>query len=300
MTAGKISLVSMTGYGSVERSNGRVALQVELRAVNGRGLDLQLRLPQEFFALELPIRNLLKDFFQRGRIELSVRRTALSKAPDGPGNSRLKENVLLGYIADIERFFTAQQLTFPGRATLAIELLRRGELFEVQESLPVEVDEEELLLDAVRAAADRLQESRKIEGTSLSVAVDQHLQMLRCDTQSLRGECQSFEADVPTRVKLRMERYQLENLDKSRLEQEVAFILERGDVSEELQRLESHLERLTAKSSIGGKELDFFCQEIGRELNTLGAKSSSSEVKHRLIAMKSELEKIREQAQNAE
>ena len=290
---------SMTGYGEASGENARRGITVSVRAVNHRFLDLQLRIGDELRASEAALRDAIGREVTRGRVEarVEVRPVAERKAA---------VQVNMGVVR--EAHAAVHQLAEAGlveRGLSAGDLLRLPEAFRVELADEEWTEEdEELLLAVVREAVAQLVASREKEGASLIVILEEKLRALddvvaRLDV--LRGPIRE---EIAAALRRRLaELLAGQPVDEARLAQEVALLVDRSDVSEEIDRLRSHVEHFRAvcrESGAAGKRLDFLTQEIFRELNTLGAKCRNAEMTRAVLDAKVLCEQIREQVQNVE
>jgi uncharacterized protein (TIGR00255 family) len=290
---------SMTGYGEASGENPRHGITVSLRAVNHRFLDLQLRIGEELRGSEAALRDTIGREISRGRVEARVEMRSVAER-------RATVQVNMGVIR--EAHVAVHQLVDAGlidRGLSAGDLMRLPEAFRVElgneEWMP---EDEELLLGVARGAVTQLVASREKEGGSLVAAMEEKLRgveeaVQRLDT--LRGPVRE---EMAATLKRRLaELLGSQPLDEARVAQEVALLVDRGDVSEEIDRLRSHVEHFRAvmrEKAAGGKRLDFLTQEVFRELNTLGAKCRNAEMTRAVLDAKVLCEQIREQVQNVE
>ena len=291
---------SMTGFGRGTVSGDDFKITVEIKTVNNRYLDIHLRLNQELSSLEMNIRKLISSRLSRGRVDLSIgfERSATTAY-------EVNRPLVAGYISvlrDIQKEFTLagdvdiNSLTrLPGALTTARD--------DLDEKSKAGIER------AVGEALDDLERMRESEGAALA--------------EEMRGRVAKIEAEVPVienaaagladayRQRLQKRIGELVNrgggpaieLDAGRLAQEVAYLADRSDISEELVRLRSHLDQFLATiNSRGevGKRLDFLLQELNREANTVLSKSTEVSIKDAGLAIKAEVEKLREQVQNVE
>ncbi|MGF1465756.1 MAG: YicC/YloC family endoribonuclease [Sandaracinaceae bacterium] len=291
----------MTGHGvgHAEVDGGRVT--VELRAVNHRSLDLRLRLPADWSAHHGALEEALRPRLLRGRVEGQARLAGASGAPDPV--PRLDETKARAVLAQLRALRDAE---CPG------EPLPLGLLATVPDLFvpPSRLDEgvlRDALLRAAELACEQLWAMRLREGEALRADLEGHI-------ASLTADLARVEARIPETVEAHRRRLHdrvaelvasapASALDPGRLELEVALLAERTDVAEEVSRLHSHLAQLEALLSPGpeaevGKRIDFLLQEVSREVNTLGAKGADAELAQRVIAMKTAVSRMREQAQN--
>jgi uncharacterized protein (TIGR00255 family) len=290
---------SMTGYGEASGENARHGITVSLRAVNHRFLDLQLRIGEELRGSEAALRDAIGKEVARGRVEARVELRPIAER---------KATVQVNMSVIREAHVAVHQLVENGlieRGLSAGDLMRLPEAFRVE--LGVEEwspEDEELLLRVTREAVAQLVASRGKEGASLGVIMEEKLRgvddaVARLD--ALRGPVRE---EMAASFKRRLaELLGGQPLDETRVAQEVALLVDRGDVSEEIDRLRSHVEHFRAvmrESTAAGKRLDFLTQEVFRELNTLGAKCRNAEMTRAVLDAKVLCEQIREQVQNVE
>lgn len=288
---------SMTGFGRGEASNGLVTVVVEIKTVNNRFRDLQIRVPREYYVLEPRFVNLLRDGVQRGRVEANVRRSSVEGATRIVADVQLAEQYRRA-ILDVARRLQRD----PAEVPLTVILSQPGVL-TATENEPDALAEWDLCEVATTAALEDLQAMRAVEGTALCHDLRRHLH----DLMRLRAEVADVIDGVTERLRARLSerihRLLGERLDANRLAQEAAILAEKADISEELARLGSHCEQfdqaLGADEPVGRK-LDFLLQEMNREINTIGSKSADHPISTRVVEMKSVLERLREQAANVE
>jgi uncharacterized protein (TIGR00255 family) len=290
---------SMTGYGEASAENARHGITVSLRAVNHRFLDLQLRIGEELRGSEAALRDVIGKEVSRGRVEARVEMRSVAER-------KASVQVNMGVIR--EAHVAVHQLVDAGlidRGLSAGDLMRLPEAFRVDlETEEWTPEDEELLLQAARGAVTQLVASREREGASLVAIMDEKLvgvegAVARLDT--LRGPVRE---EMAAALKRRLaEMLAGQALDEGRLAQEVALLVDRCDVSEEIDRLRSHVEHFRSvmrEGAAAGKRLDFLTQEVFRELNTLGAKCRNAEMTRAVLDAKVTCEQIREQVQNVE
>lgn len=290
----------MTGYGRGEASNGDVTVVVELKSVNNRFRDLQLRVPREYVALEPRITNLLKDPFQRGRIDAYVRRTV--HAP----STRVVADVGLAneYARAIGELAT-EVVGFDGRdVPFTFILQQEGVLTLTTDHDDVDaVSEWSVLETALRAATADLLAMRGQEGAALHA----DLKGFVAETRALLAEIDAVATGVNDRVRQRLEariqRMVGDHLEPQRIAQEVALLADKADVSEETTRMRSHCDQFEEALDADeptGRRLDFLLQEMNREVNTIGSKAAEHPISERVVDLKTTLERMREQAANVE
>ncbi|MBN1335004.1 MAG: YicC family protein [Deltaproteobacteria bacterium] len=288
---------SMTAYGRGEASNGIVNLVVELRSVNHRFRDIALRVPREYGPLEPRIVACLRDAFERGRIECSVRRTGREGPQTVTPNLRLAE----AYQVAMQQVARRVQQD-PGLIPLDVLVAQPGVLEASDEDLDPG-REWDLLEPALLAAMAHLRDMRATEGEALARDLGTHLDAFVQLLGVLKADRTRVTGLLKTRLEERLRRLLEERVDPARLAQEAAILAEKADVSEEIARLASHVDQFRAlfHASEGvGRKMDFLLQEMGRETNTVGSKVPDASAARLVVEMKALLEKMREQAANVE
>ena len=291
---------SMTGYGTSSNQRDQTAVCVEIRTGNHRFLDPHLRLPREYAYLEPDISQLLRIALARGRVDLYVSVQARPEAGmlldfDAARNyvdagSRLRDELKLGDSLDLRTL-----LGLPG-------VLQSREAAHL--ACPPDSAAAQLLLECVRQAVQRVVQMREQEGLALAAEMRQYLQGLREKLEVIRRLAPRVVEEYRQRLAEKLAQLLPDSsVDPQRLAQEVALLAEKSDIAEEVARLESHLDQcaglITSTASVG-KELDFLMQEMHREVNTILSKSGAIDITRLAIAMKGEVEKLREQVQNVE
>lgn len=291
---------SMTGYGVAERDLPLGKVAVEVRSLNHKYLDISLRFPRGFFILEPKVRDLVKKGVSRGRVDLTMRvDPSVSTVP----RYRLEADTSLAeeYIRLLE--VIKEKFGLKGEVTVDhIAGVREiVPFFEVKEDTELYWEE---IASVTKQALRALDESRRKEGEALEADLRKRLEEVRKLMEEIKGRTplvvDAYRERLRERVRALLEG---SDFDERRFHQEVAYFAERSDVSEEVIRMESHMRQFESKlkeEGPAGRGLDFIIQEMNREANTIGAKATDAEIAHKVIELKSELEKMREQAQNIE
>ena len=280
---------------------GDARVTVELRTLNHRWAELRLRLPQALAPEEGEIRRRVLERIKRGRVELSVN----VEARDGQAGRSCLD------LARVEEVVAAAQALreryrIEGALDLRTVLAVPGALKAGPPELPWSEPERRALADALGAALDALDRARREEGEHLRVELASRLAAMARITAEVRACAAGLPALLRDRLIERLAAVKDDvTLDPGRVAQEAALLAERADVTEELVRLDGHLDRARAlvehpDGEPLGKRLDFLLQEIQREVNTLGAKAPDLELSRLALALKGEIEKLREQVQNVE
>jgi len=271
---------------------------VEVRSVNHRSIDLNIRGPRELGAVDPRIRGAIRERISRGRVEVFIN-----------VRHRSPERVRLLVDRDLARRYRdsaialAEELDLPTEITVEFIMRLPDVTYEQEEELNIERFWKEFspLLDG---ALDQVTAMRWKEGVSLGKDVRARLKKLETAARGVGRRRKTATRAYAELLQSRLDELAKDlALDPARMAQEVALLVERSDISEELVRVESHLGQFRAElSSDGsvGRQLDFLCQELIREVNTMGSKSTDMEITRRVLEMKGEIEKIREQVQNIE
>lgn len=290
---------SMTGFGKKSIANEEYQVAVEIKAVNHRFLDIQLKLPREYNHLEMEIRRILKGYFSRGRLECFVTvQTLGEKKRELQVNWDLMDSL-------VEQLTEASEKRYHSKLDLSpilSGLIKQESFFEVVEN-DDETTCEALLLETIEAASVELLMSRESEGSGIKVVLDEYLLDFEGYLKQVKACALVSEPLYRERLEGKVLELLGDTLDESRLLTEVVLLLERGDINEELDRLVIHSNKMRELLGVTrgvGRELDFVIQEMNREVNTIGSKSTQIEIKESVVQMKTILEKIREQIQNIE
>ncbi|MFZ6016307.1 MAG: YicC/YloC family endoribonuclease [Nitrospirota bacterium] len=276
----------MTGFGSAEKNGFRV----EIRSLNHRFIDIAIKLPPYLNYHDIPLRNILKERFRRGRFDVSVLTT-------GHEPTQLSINKELA-----RRIYTAfqdlqKELSIPGQ--IDIDTLANYRELIIEEELEYDVD---ALYTAFTEAISKLEAMRMQEGEMLSKELRNSAGSLNVLNNKIKSLCPNmltcYREKLSERLKAILGGMEPDNV---RIMQEAAIMAERLDISEEVSRIENHLKQfieILNGGNIIGRRLDFLLQEINREVNTMASKSSDYNISSLTVEMKIEIEKMREQVQN--
>ena len=290
---------SMTGFGRGSATGENFSVSVDLKTVNNRFLDVHLRLGSELSAIEPLIKRRITERLSRGRVDanLTFERT-------GEVSYELNRPLIAGFISAMRAM--QQEFNIEGNPDINILARLPGAMQPVRDS----IDEEMIrgIERAVEEALDELERMREREGQSLVaemlarlVEIERHIPVIEA---AAGGLVEAYRARLQKRIgELLARDSQAIELDQGRLAQELAYLADRSDISEELTRLRSHLSQFREAIVSGGevgKRLDFLLQELNREANTVLSKSTDLSIKESALAIKAEVEKLREQVQNVE
>ena len=293
---------SMTGYGSGSAAfpGGRVT--VEIRTVNHRFLELKMPLPREFLAYEQMFRELIESHLTRGKVDMFL-------ATTGKPPRRYTINVNLelarAYRGALTRLH--RELGMSGDGDLSF-LTAHPELFQVQEQSQATEAQAEAIKKALTQTLAALDRQRLREGRFLQRELRTRIALLDKVRRRVKDRSGIVYEKTRTRLKDRVTALlqglpQGIEIDQTRLLQEVATLAQRGDITEELVRLQGHIEalgELLRATDPVGKRFDFLLQEVQREVNTIGSKADDADIRHLVVSAKEEVEKLREQVQNVE
>ena len=289
-------MISMTGYGYQEIETEEINCSVEIKSYNNRYLDFNLAVPPFLSPLEPRIKKLLSKEISRGRIEISIRIKELEENIA----VHIDEQALAAYIQTLHRCLSVANIEGP--VTLDHILKLDGVLKTVKnrniEAMWTRI--EPVFSDAL----SQFIESRIKEGKATRADIVAHLNILTDGEKYIRSFADEIEKRLTEDIKAKFEQVTgISANDEQRIFSEIAVLLVKYSINEELQRLESHLKAFTqilTENGPIGKKLDFLCQEINREINTIGSKSMIVEVNQKVVLLKDALENIREQLRNVE
>jgi uncharacterized protein (TIGR00255 family) len=291
---------SMTGFGRGNVTGEACNVSVEIKTVNNRFLDIHLRMSQELAPLEMNIRKLISARLSRGRVDLSIN---LDRT--GEATYEINRTLIAGYVKALRDI----QSEFNLAGDVDINTLTRlpGALGQARGGIDDATADG--IVRAIKDALDDLEKMRAIEGASLAGEMHMRLSKIEAELPVIEDGAAHILDTYRQRVNKRITELlargdnQMVEVDAGRLAQEVAYLADRSDITEELTRLRSHLDQFRVTISSGGevgKRLDFLLQELNREANTVLSKSTEIAIKDAGLAMKAEIEKLREQVQNVE
>ncbi len=282
-------LHSMTGYGSTTLEINKFKFDIELKTLNSRYLDNNISLPNFLSSIEIEVSNILKKRLLRGKIELRVK----SRSSDG-NSVKFNQDVIKKYIKDLKN----------------ISEFDESNLLKSVINLPNSIDKPEIIITksnlnnfykAIDTVINNVISFRLKEGLNTEKDIKISIKEISNMSDKIIGLSSDHKKFIKDQLEKKSQQYNI-SIDKSRYEQEVFYYLEKIDINEELVRLNSHLKYfndiLKDKQIEKGKKLGFICQEIGREINTIGSKANNSKIQSFVVEMKSSLEKLKEQSLN--
>lgn len=289
---------SMTGFGRGEAQRAGVTWSVECSSVNRKQLEVAVNLPRELAELENAVRTQVSAVVSRGRVNIAVRKDAAATSAD----TVRVDHVLAGHYFHAMHAL-ALKLEIPADIALT-DITRLPGVVNLAQTETAAEEAWPAIQEALGAALTQLTAMRATEGASLRADIEARLAHIESLLESIRTKA----ATVPEHQR-KLLRQRLEDaglplpLEDERLIKEIALFADRTDISEELTRAASHVKQFRAyldADTPSGRSLDFLLQEFFREFNTMGSKCNSAEIAHHVVTAKTELEKIREQVQNAE
>ena len=286
----------MTGFGQASSDDGQSKIYVEVKSLNSKFLDLNLRLPKVFSEKELEVRNLISENLERGKVSVSIEYEKLS---DGTVKQTYNELLFVAYYSELKKLADRVYAPYESLFELALnspDVIQGNIREELGEELWKKV--KSLLMEAIRQCDSFRLDEGKVLGSMLGnccKVIEESLEMIK-----------ELDPKRVTRIRERLKNnvvsfFGEEGFDTNRLEQEIIFYVEKLDINEEKVRLKSHLDyfmQALREPQSNGKKLGFIAQEIGREINTIGSKSNDAGIQKHVVVMKEELEKIKEQLNN--
>jgi len=288
---------SMTAYGRGEATNGELTVVVELRSVNHRFRDINIRGPKEYGSLEPRVITYLKDRFERGRLDCTIRRVAREGQYDVTPDLRLAEACWRG-MKEI-----ARRLQRPEEDVTLAHVFAQPGVLAVQEYDLDATHEWEVVEPALEGAISHLIDMRAREGQALKRELQQMLGEIVRHRGMLDEMSEGIAERLRNRLNERLSQLLADRVDPIRLAQEAAILADKADISEELARLASHADQfrdLLIDKRPTGRKMEFLLQEMGREVNTIGSKAMEEAATRIVVEMKANLEKMREQSANVE
>lgn len=286
----------MTGFGQSLHDDGQVQISVEVKSLNSKFMDLNLRLPKAFAEREIELRNMVSEKLERGKVSLAI---DYLRSGEQTMKQAYNEALFVSYYNQMKKLADKVMAPYDNIFQLALnapEVVQAGMKEEFNE------DEWKKVNALIAEAIQKCDQFRRTEGAVLE-------KMLRHCIGVIGDELKKVAALDPKRVARIREKLKGnvvaflgdEGYDTNRLEQEIIFYIEKLDINEEKVRLRSHLDyflQMLGETQSNGKKLGFISQEIGREINTIGSKANDADIQKHVVVMKEELEKIKEQLNN--
>lgn len=286
-------LKSMTGFGKSRVENDQYIIQIEIRSLNSKQLDLNARLPHQLKEKEIELRNEIAKALERGKVDFYLHIEKKGAELD----TELNEALLKSYFHRLKSL--ANELNQPQDQLMALAL----RMPDVLKNEKQELDESQfkLITEATKTAMEQLQKFRLKEGESLQTDFIERINKIQNCLDEIKKLEPLRKEQVRTRIKNNIEEVVgADKFDRNRFEQELIYYFEKLDINEEMVRLQTHLNyfKEVMKENNPGRKLNFITQEIGREINTIGSKANDAVLQKLVVLMKDELEKMKEQSLN--
>jgi uncharacterized protein (TIGR00255 family) len=290
---------SMTAYAGAALECEKLRAEIEIRGYNSRNLDIALKLPAVYQALEEGIRTAIAKRISRGRIEVRV---ALQHPEEAAESFEVNEGLAEGYYAALARL---RDRLLPEQEIPLSFIAARNGLIEPAKVEPDLEATRQALTDCLEKALDTLMEMKNTEGRHTAADLEGRLVVIEERLREIKERAEGLLSSYQERLSERIRTLAsgVAEIDPSRIAQEAAILADKSDISEEISRAASHLEQfrhLMHAPEPAGRPLNFLLQEFNREFTTMGNKVGSAEISHVIVSAKTELEKIREQVQNIE
>jgi uncharacterized protein (TIGR00255 family) len=290
---------SMTAFANTQRTIDDISIKVEIRTYNSRHLDIQLRMTPGYQVLEEKLKTLISGYVERGRVDVKLHIDDLSEAAAAFEVDEVRARAYYQALKTLKKLLDLEGPVPMEWVTARNDLIRPKEIESDVDKVWV------CLADCMQAVLADIDAMRQKEGAFIADDFRGRLQFLKDSIDQIEADSSGLLEQYKQRL---MERIlvlteQRVSLDEGRIEQEASFLADKSDISEEIIRVRSHLaqfEAIMATEAPSGHKLNFLMQEINREFNTIGSKSTKTDISHMVVNVKSELEKIREQVQNVE
>lgn len=290
-------VISMTGFGRSRAESGPFSVNVEVKTVNHRFSEFNIRMPRQLIRIEDKMKKKLNQYIRRGRVEVYV-------TLEGEGSVTRKVQVDWKLIEEYYQFIheAKKKYGIEGQVSLQ-DLLNRTELVHIEENEAGNEELESLVLAAVEEAAAMLKQMRIAEGDELQKDLTANLLQMDTIVDELKEYAPRVVESYQERLTKRMQEFLQGQVDEVRILTEVAIFADKADINEEITRLKSHIQQFVhtlVDAEPIGRKLDFLVQEMNREANTIGSKANDSNIAKKVVEIKSLLEKLKEQIQNIE
>ena len=293
----------MTGYGKQELNLNNSNFTIELKSLNSKQVDINIKMSSKYRDKEIELRRLISEKLQRGKIELSIWREKTEFSNSFKLNTKLIKDYYLqidDLKKDLDNLGFSKKDDDSSYSNIIQTLVQMPDVF-VKEEENIDENNWNQISKAILKTIDNLQKYRKEEGKKLELDIKNRINNLYKLLKQIKPLSKRRIEKIKSNLNDNLTKLNLKNIDEARFEQELIYYLEKQDITEEQVRLNAHLsyflDSMKTKLPVG-KKLAFIAQEIGREINTIGSKSSDSEMQKIVVQMKDELEKIKEQLLN--
>jgi uncharacterized protein (TIGR00255 family) len=288
-------IYSMTGYGSAKAEAKSESISVEIKTLNSKFFDLQMRLPKEYADKETEVRLHLTEVLKRGKVNVTIETQSSEKRLS---SVKINSDLFKSHYLDLKALCESVGASTDNivQSVLAIPEV------VMSDSTKSEVDQWDLVNGLLKEAAANCQEFRQQEGQTIANNLQNYINNISQSLAKVLLQDPKRVEKIKLRIRTNLrETVGKENIDENRFEQELIYYIEKIDITEEKLRLQTHLDYFTEvlkNEEAPGKKLGFVSQEIGREINTIGSKANDAEIQKNVVEMKEELEKIKEQLLN--
>lgn len=291
-----MSAQSMTGFAHAVAESKNFIVSVETKSVNNRFKDVRFKMPSSLSSLEIELKKELNELFSRGTFDIYIN---VKRAENKNRFDDLDTNKMVQFVEKVLPVLKNSGVT----PQINIVDFLRSE-FYVEQDDKNQSELVELTLQAFRHSLVELKKSRMAEGEKLIIVLMKHLETYKTNFFIIETNAELFKKNIEEKLKKRVDDYKnIIEVDQNRLLQEIVFYLEKIDIHEEINRIHAHLEKfhnLLKSTSEVGRQIDFIIQELNRETNTMGSKSTMKDISDAVVQMKVQLEKMREQGLNIE
>lgn len=290
---------SMTGFATIERTVKEITVITDIRAYNSKHLDVALRLPSGYMLLEEKLKARIAERIARGRMEVKIQVKDQSEGAIAFEIDHMRAKAIQSALIELKNEFDLQN-------DISLELLMSlGGIIKPVETVTEAESIWPVIQDCLSVALDNLENMQKKEGDFIAGDLEKRLDYIEECVAEIENDTGELLGHYQKRLRDRISALTREivEIDPGRLAQEAAFLADRSDISEEVVRAKSHVQQfrhIMDSEEPGGRKLNFLLQELHREFNTMGSKIGQADTSHRIVDVKSELEKIREQIQNVE
>lgn len=290
-------VISMTGFGTKHAESEAFSVHVEMKTVNHRFCEVNIRMPRQLLKIEEKIKKTLSHFIRRGRVEVYV-------TIEGEGAISREVHVDWDLIGQYYQFLAKAKEMFQITGDISLQdLLAHEEFVHIEEKEVGNEELENLVLSTIKEAAISLKQMRIAEGEALKEDITANLRKVEAAVTDLKTYAPLVIQDYRGRLTKKMQEFLHDQVDEARILTEVAIFADKADINEEITRLTSHIQQfLQTLEDVEpiGRKLDFLVQEMNRETNTIGSKANDSRIAKKVVDIKSLLEKLKEQIQNIE
>lgn len=288
-------LKSMTGFGNSVIETTDYTIKTEIRSLNSKSLDLKIKLPPKFYDKEIELQSYLEKRIERGKVDLYIQLTFLNV---NQLKKSLNPELFKAYYAEINDICKELHIE---TGNVVANILNMPEVVSTNNNKEEGIETIWMhILKAIDQTLTEMENFRIKEGAELANVISQYIKNIKEKLKIVEAGKENRIIKVKERLKQKLASLENVKLDENRLEQELIYFLEKLDISEEIERLKTHLNHFltTMKEDNSGRKLGFISQEIGREINTIGSKANEFEIQKHVVEMKDELEKIKQQLAN--